>query len=86
MFVRMTSWNTRMVRTSGWRVGDTRMVRWYVTPGWCVYSFMLIWIGPENAGNRGVLKFGPHVGAGMRGLGWGLGLPAFSGQPPDFVS
>ena len=52
----------------------------------CVYSFMLVWIRPKNVGNRGVLKFGPHVGAGMRGLGWGLGLPAFSGQPPNFVS
>ena len=51
-----------------------------------MYSFMLIWIEPEKAGNRGVLKFGPQYWCGDAGLAWGLGFPAFSGQPPNFVS
>ena len=35
---------------------------------------------------QGLLKFGPQYWCGDAGLAWGLGFPAFSGQPPNFVS
>ena len=49
-----------------------------------MYSFMLIWIEPENAGNRGVLKFGPHIDAGMRGAGMGTGIASLLWSATQF--